>query len=352
MRPILLLRADAHREIGVGHFMRSFTLAKAWQVRGGDAIFLSDCDNASLISCVEESGIRVERMDTPHPNPMDLQQTLRYMEELGGAWVVVDGYHFDEHYHQEIRQRGYRLLVIDDYAHLDSYRADFILNQNAFSDENDYDLTDGAALLLGSRYALLRSEFLAWQEWARNTPKQVRNVLVTLGGSDPDNVTMNIIEAINRIEDIRLHVKVFIGPLNIHYSSLKEAVESGDSMHVIELCRPIADVAPTMAWADIALSAAGSTCWELAYMGLPSLLFVLAQNQLELAKGMERIGASIYISGRSPIAIAESLKALIFDEERRFSMCEKNKQMVDGGGAGRVVAAMLDRIDTGETKTA
>ena len=114
--------------------------------------------------------------------------------------VFLDGYHFNPEYQYAIKQAGHRLLVVDDTAHLDYYYADIILNQNFKAKDLKYPCSSKTRLLLGDRYVLLRSEFLAWRTWKRQIPDKARTVLVTFGGSDPHNMTLQIMNALKKVD--------------------------------------------------------------------------------------------------------------------------------------------------------
>ncbi|HBE44959.1 MAG TPA: hypothetical protein DDW17_05780 [Deltaproteobacteria bacterium] len=108
--------------------------------------------------------------------------------------------------------------------HLPHYHADILLNQNIYAPELNYSCDEDTILLLGSRYVLLRKEFLKYKDFKRTIPKKAKNILVTLGGADPDNVTLKVIKALNLMGDPDIEVKVVVGPANPHIKSLHKAL--------------------------------------------------------------------------------------------------------------------------------
>src|SRR5262249_32858596 len=159
------------------------------------AVFVSCCASVALCQRIVEAGLGFIGLEKPHPARLDLDTTLATLARFATfahtpPWLVLDGYHFDAAYQQAIRAAGYRLLVIDDMAHLPQYYADVLLNQNMHATALHYHCNPEATLLLGSCYALLRPEFPAWRGRQRSVPEVARKVLVTMGGSDPDNVTL------------------------------------------------------------------------------------------------------------------------------------------------------------------
>src|SRR5262249_6429779 len=153
---------------------------------------------------IVSAGLGFVEIEQPHPNCLDLATTLATLAQFATSspttpWLVLDGYHFDAAYQQTIRAAGYRLLVIDDMAHLPQYHAAGLLNQKMHATTLHYHCNPEAALLLGPRYALLRPEFRPWYGWQRSTPEVARKVLVTMGGSDPDNVTLQVVRALQQV---------------------------------------------------------------------------------------------------------------------------------------------------------
>jgi len=321
--------------------MRCFALAQAWQAGGGRAVFLSHCEGEAPRRRIEATGVVFLPLDEIHPAPADLRRTLALLEELHADWLVLDGYHFEPSYQQAVRAAGCRLLVFDDYAHQPEYHTDILLNQNIDASRLRYVCDPDTRLLLGTRYVLLRREFLTWGEWRRDAPEVARKVLVTLGGGDPDNVTLKVIRALRHVDVTGLEANIVVGPANPHLEELREAVKQMGGP--LRLMTDVTDMPALMAWADVGLAAGGSTCWELAYMGVPSIVIVLAENQAGIAKGLDRAGIVINLGWHDQALehrIAEALVGLLRAPERRRRMSRAAQQLVDGGGADRVIEAL------------
>jgi UDP-2,4-diacetamido-2,4,6-trideoxy-beta-L-altropyranose hydrolase len=340
-RPLLLIRADANSRIGAGHVMRCIALGQEWMNNHGSVLFATNCASTALVNRLKNQGAEVIPVDESHPEPGDWRITSKVLSDYPVSWVVLDGYHFDAKYQLKIKDAGRQLLVIDDMAHLDHYHADILVNQNIHAHELHYLSEPFTQKLLGTDYVLLRKEFLSWKGYARNIPDIARNILVTMGGSDPDNISLQIIKALDSIEVSDLNVKVIIGPTNPHSSILLKAAEH--SPLAITPLSDVDDMPELMAWADLAVSAGGSTCWELAFMGLPSLIIVAAENQRPIAEWLDTSRAVINL-GNSPMitpsVLSSSLKSIITDAQRRALLSRQSQEIVDGNGASRVVGHM------------
>jgi spore coat polysaccharide biosynthesis predicted glycosyltransferase SpsG len=231
--------------------------------------------------------------------------------------------------------------VIDDMAHLDYYYADVVLNQNINADRLRYTCESTTRLLLGTCYALLRSEFLAWRGWQRQIPKVAGKILVTLGGGDPDNQTLKIVRALKQVDVDGLETVVVVGASNPHFQGLQSATRNSQS--AIRLVRNVTNMSDLMVWADVAVSAGGSTCWEMAFMGLPNVLLVLAENQRGIAEGLAEAGVSLNLGWFKQVMdehVAEALYGLLGDHNLRQQMSRNGREIVDGVGGERVVSAL------------
>src|ERR1700722_13563948 len=198
--PLLLVRADASSAIGSGHVMRCLALAKAWQNTGGRVSWLI----AESIPFIDErlvgEGIHRSSVEVAPGTAVDAAQTVAAARGANPAWVVVDGYRFRPDYVRQLKSAGLHVLFFDDDGRFDSYASDVVLNQNVLANREMYEKREPyTRLLLGSEYVLLRPEFLA-EPRARAHPATVRKVLVTMGGSDSENVTRKVLLALLRLE--------------------------------------------------------------------------------------------------------------------------------------------------------
>jgi UDP-2,4-diacetamido-2,4,6-trideoxy-beta-L-altropyranose hydrolase len=274
----------------------------------------------------------------------DLETTLASAAAVNATCVVLDGYDFDLDYQRSLRADGCRIMVIDDMVRLPHYETDILLNQNLGAEHLDYNLNSDATLLLGPQYALLRREFIVWRSRLHTVPETARKILVTLGGSDPENVTLKVIKALRHLEVSRLQIRVVGGPDNPHLDELRDAAAAFPGR--LELLTYVADMAPLMAWADMAVTGAGSTCWELACVGLPAVAIVIAQNQRVVADGLGAAGVILNLGWHEETSterIASNVESLLYSAFRRLRMSQQGRVLVDGKGADRSAAALSAR---------
>jgi UDP-2,4-diacetamido-2,4,6-trideoxy-beta-L-altropyranose hydrolase len=367
----LVIRADAAPDIGTGHVMRMLALAQAWQDRFEEQVVddhgpLVQFICALLPEAFEErlllEGCEVVRISVTPGSADDVTQTLAAAKAVmknpkpgaSAPWMVVDGYHFDLAYQRAIRADNFKLLVVDDYNHLPEYECDILLNQNIGADKYEYRVNSDAQKLLGPRYALLRREFR--EALGRisgkpgegcDVPENAKHILVTMGGADLHNVSLKVIEALNQSEIEGLEVKIVVGASNKHRADLQNAIQSPGFLNTKMRVIQSADMSSLMQWADMAITAAGSTCWELMAMGVPMVTVVLAENQEQVGHLLDQYDIAINLGwyhAWSKTECADMVKDLTCHHTLRARMVEMGRNLVDCEGARRVAMALENSV--------
>jgi len=338
----LLLRTEASVAIGTGHVMRCLALAQAWQDTGGCATFAMAEATPAVEERLRSEGVKIVRLAAPVGTQEDSNQTARLAATRQAEWVVVDGYQFGAEYQLALKKAGHKVLFVDDNGHAEYYSADLVMNQNAYGGEDLYrNRESGTELLLGLRYAMLRREFRRWREQRRANSEVGSKVLVTLGGGDDANLTLRVIPAFEHVGLAALEVTIVAGGSNSHTRELEGAVARTE-VH-LRLLRNVTGMPELMAWADVAVSAAGTTVLELAFMGVPTILVTVADNQRSNARACERLKFALNLGDLahvSPVQLAAAVRELMTDPERRIRMTHSARNLVDGLGAERVVARL------------
>ena len=331
--------------------MRCLALAQAWQDltrqdSASSVTFTMAESTPSVEHRLDQEGMRRLRIVAARGSVSDSDQFRAISRTELPAWVVIDGYEFDERYVCALQGDGLKVLLMDDNGRREPISADVVLNQNLHAEETLYPhRTARTRLLLGTRYALLRREFRAARSQQTISLKTISpigsKVLVSLGGSDPQNVTLRVLEAIEQVE-LDLEVVVVSGGSNLHSDTIAAAVSR--SRHRSSLRKNVQNMQELMSWADLAISAAGSVCWEYCALGLPALLVTVAENQAVNARALEAAGAARLMPGGSQFALEDMSAAvtrLANSIAERQTLSKDAGKLVDGEGAPRVVAALM-----------
>jgi UDP-2,4-diacetamido-2,4,6-trideoxy-beta-L-altropyranose hydrolase len=322
--------------------MRCLALAQSWQDSGGHAIFVMADSTPVLNERLRNEGFETAQAVGLVGSAADAEETAQLARKHSASWVVVDGYEFGSDYQASLKSRGLKVLFIDDNGHAKHYSADLVLNQNVHASEVLYSNCEATTrLLLGPRFAMLRREFARWRDWKRQTSVIGRKILITMGGSDPDNVTSRVLRVI--LAECELEATVVVGCNNPHLRKLRElAKQPRGKVHLVENATNMPEL---IASVDIATAAAGTTSLEMCFLGLPAVLMVLADNQRAAADALARRGAAVHFvesaEGKYG-ALVQCLASLLASPEKRKAMSEIGRNLVDGLGAQRVVSKLKD----------
>ena len=337
-----LFRVDAGPGIGLGHLQRCLALAERLVERGADATFLAPAAG-DVRERVEAAGCRLEPLDVDLAaagGDRDLAQLMARAKGHAADMLVVDSYAVSAAYLQALCAAGYRVVRLDDFGG-EPVPAHIVINAGAHAAELSYrPAWSGTRLLLGPAFALLRSEFADLPNSAASS--DVREVLVAAGGADAQEVTASLVEGLDRSAG-EFSVHVLVGPFAASPSGVDAA--AGRSRRTVRWSSVSAGIAALMRGADLAISAAGQTTYELAACGTPTIAFQVANNQAPSLQALARAGI-VKSAGDSRIPgladrVLAALDELRLDRAERLRMGEAARRLVDGRGADRVADVLL-----------
>ena len=256
-------------------------------------------------------------------------------------WLIVDHYDIDQRWERAMRPQCERLMVIDDLVNR-PHDCDVLLDQTYGRRADEYDAIapDDCRVLAGTQYALLRPEFAASRHSAlarRAASEGIGHVLVSMGGFDPENRTLDVLETLAGAACAsRLTVTVVCG------AQVPDGAASLSSFahhfEQLDIRLRVGNMAELMAAADLGIGAGGTTSWERCCMGLPSLVCIMADNQRDVARQLEAAGAISVWESRSELK--EQLDMYEGDHALHRSAIAAAADVCDGLGLERVVAVM------------
>ncbi len=338
----LLIRADAGPTVGTGHVMRMIALAQAYRYRGGQITFVVGDIPQSLKKRIESERFQLFQIRNDRLDQADAIDTREIAALTQPDWIVLDGYGFDDAYQGWFKNCSARLMVMDDYQHAQHRLADLIVNQNVYATANSYPGHESKTLA-GVQYALLRDEFLK-RSADRRIPSEARRVLVTFGGADPDNWTLRALQVLSDLNRKRLVVDCVVGSCYNHVAELEQFKRT--ARMTLRIHRNVDRMVPLMNKADLAITGGGSTCYELARCGVPSVVAAIAKNQQPVAAALNELGIMESIDHLTPAngdraqRLQAIVRRLINDPDQRRKLSVAGTTTVDGLGPRRVVQRM------------
>ncbi len=348
---MILFRADGNSNIGLGHVMRCLSIADAFKNAGESSLFIT-ADN-ELHKTIKDRGHKNIVLDSEYDHIENELEGLKQAIDARDVDVVfVDSYYVTERYLRELWQfcasKYITLVYIDDVLAF-PYLCDILLNYNIFAKEEDYKkLYKGhtvPTLLLGTQYAPQRAEFQGLSD--RNVKESAKDILISTGGADSEHIGLEIIKSIishPEWKGYRFHF--IVGMMN----SDKDEIESlSEGKENVILYKRVKKMSELMQTCDVAISAAGSTLYELCSTQTPTITYILADNQIPGAKGFKdaevlQCAGDIRDIGAS--ALAETLIAvateLCDDYSKRQEIAQKMKMVIDGKGSERIVEEVTE----------
>lgn len=339
----IVIRADGNAAIGAGHLMRCLTIAEEIRDRGRVAFWCADEESAEP---VRARGFEALVLGTDYRHMESELPLLKRAAQGGPKTFLVDSYHVSAGYLQTLRDWG-RVYLLEDVPGC-VWPVDGLINYNAFAQEEDYRRAYGRSgaprLCVGAAYVPLRRQFAGRSCQVRS---RVEKLLITAGGGDRENIAGRILE---RIEDMDCEIHVVSGPFNPHGEWLKRYAASHPRVRVH---RQVTEMAELMLECDLAVTAGGTTVYELCALGVPFVCFSCAENQEALTAYAGRREIGLYAgefhrdSDGTLARIAGLARRAGADSALRRSMSAAAKALVDGQGAGRLAAVLEAAGDGG-----
>lgn len=356
----VFFRVDASATIGTGHVMRCLTLANELRTRGNACCFIArhlpDFLKESIESqehavCMLHSvALDNSNGDLAHAHFLGTSQALDAAQcgaqllEGEVDWLVVDHYALDSRWETLLREKSKRILVIDDLADR-VHECDLLVDQNVYADmASRYQglIPKTAVALYGLRYALLRTEFRLARKLAKVRVGPAKRLFIFLGGMDSANYTLPILRAVSNLNSGSLAVDVVVGKQHPALQEIQAICQTQQYICHVQT----KTMAELILQADAAIGAGGSSSWERACLGLPTLAFIVAPNQaaptlhadkLELLQAAQ---SDIHDSASLKFEIDSFLKADI-QREHISRNCLKS---INPNGAQRI-ANQMDCFD-------
>ena len=376
------IRADGSGKTGAGHLMRCLTIAEALQKQlrkaesskengkgdlEKDRICFVSADEASA-EFVRQRGYEAKVL---HTDPERMEEELPVLEELfktpGKRLFLVDSYFVTPAYLQALGKYG-PVVLMDDMAK-QSYPVDMVVNYNLFASTQKYrelypaldvleesrtigcigsrEMTAGMGEghctvgCIGSHFVPVRQQFVGCAYQIR---KSVRRVLITAGGGDEHNIAGQIAQALlNSTPGEDICFGIVSGSFHPHFQELKAW---GKECSRIRIFHDVKDMAGLMKECDLAITAGGTTVYELAALGVPFICFSYAVNQEALAEyiGTHEIAGYAGKWHKDRQGTMKKMQELFSDfcnnPQKREEAHTKEIRLVDGQGADRIAQAI------------
>ncbi|MCR5418289.1 MAG: UDP-2,4-diacetamido-2,4,6-trideoxy-beta-L-altropyranose hydrolase [Lachnospiraceae bacterium] len=342
MKNKVLIRVDGNEVIASGHVMRCLSIARQIKKQNGEAVFVTADEKPRQM--IEEAGFECRVLGTDYRTPGTEVEIIRNVLKSENAGVLlVDSYFVTEEYFSGLKDLA-KLVYIDDYLNK-SFPVSSLVHYSVFEGtERAEELYTGKKLpdlLFGGKYAPLREEFSTNRITIR---KDVKKVLITTGGADHLGMSLRLLDKIKSQPYFDMITwQVISGRFNTHLAQLREFAKEYDQ---VEILVNVQNMAERMRECDVAISASGTTLYELAAVGVPTICFEVADNQ-KGAENWETQGYMMYAGNAEEDMEAclnrclGCLETYIHGYEERRIRSERLNTVVDGKGAERIAEYLL-----------
>ncbi len=349
-RPTVGVRCDAGPATGVGHLVRCVALAEELVGRGLGVVFLGDLGGLPFAQRqLADRGLPLL------PAPVTPEDLADLAVSLGLAAVVLDGYHLDPGCGTALTARGLPVLALSDGGFGADQRATIHLDQNLGAVRPAH-LPPGTEALSGLAHVLLRDLVRSRRPAAAPvvttdtaTAQGPASVLAVFGGTDPTAAVLTLAPLVLGTGE-PVHLRAIAStPATVE---ALQRLRPGPRQTLTVL--PPADDLPALAvQADLVVSAAGSSVWELLCLGAPTALVCVSDNQEAgyrevVERGLvEGLGHVASLRDHEPTRIAATarLSTLLRDPGARARLAVRGFAEVDGRGRERVADALCRHLD-------
>ncbi|MEZ7955711.1 MAG: UDP-2,4-diacetamido-2,4,6-trideoxy-beta-L-altropyranose hydrolase [Rubritalea sp.] len=335
--PILTIRADASHQGGTGHIMRTLAIAQEWISRGGNCTYICASLPDTFLRRLELENCRVERLVSTPTSAEEIVETSTLLQKLKPHWLLIDGYSFTPSYQASLNlPKKTKLAVISDFGCNDFDDPDLAIHSN-IEDLVDYTAAPNKTIILsGSDYILIRKEILNTTTSPTPIIPKGKNLLITMGGSDPMEASFLACQEILKHKHFQqLNIKVILGAAYPTIGKMHSIQATN-----IELISNPSSMGELYQWADTAITSPSTTALELAYCGLPIGLIITADNQRKILSSMLKNNLALQLSDTRGQESEFFQLAELINSDKRLEIASNSAARIDGKGTKRICEAM------------
>jgi len=314
----------------------------------------------NLIDFIENEGFKVivltsfttQEIDGPTSHAswaevtweVDVEESLQKLNTLYFNWLIIDHYAFDYRWEEAMSGVAKSIMVIDDLADR-NHKCNILLDQNLGRKEKDYInfILPNTKLLIGSNYALLRTEFYNLRKQYRSVCKKKLSysLFVCMGGTDKDNFTGKLLDRLIKVKILELKkIIIVMGENSIWLDEIRSKI--ANFKNDIEIFVGSKQISKIMMKTDMAIGAAGMIAWERCCLGLPSVILPIAENQKQGAIALNKAGAGkLAMNVNDAVDIVKDWCGTEVGFKEMLEISRISKNTVSGIGADLVYKEMI-----------
>ncbi|MFH0837529.1 MAG: glycosyltransferase [Candidatus Aenigmatarchaeota archaeon] len=327
---------DPGKKRGFGHISRGLVLADKIIKKGNNEIIFIMRDYSIGIKKVTASGYRVEKIPVKMTLAEDAILTSNIIKKTGASVIVIDMLNTENEYMEELKKTGIFFVNIDDQGSgrfLSDLLVYMIVKKIDCGKINCYS---------GPSYTVIDGQYSVFHDKNKIINKKVKNILVSMGGTDPGKLTLKVLGVIEKIKN-SFTTTVVIGPAFIHADKIKEIISNSKRKYILK--ESIEYMGDLMYTTDVAIISGGISVYEIATVGTPAIIICQNEHENTNAFGDYSFVIKLGLDNQTEEDILKNIKELINNHELRERMSKEGKETVDGKGAERIGEILLNQVN-------
>lgn len=340
MKHQIVMRCITDALKGYGNFGRCVALAESMRNKGYGITFIIDHNNPAIRELQKR---KFNHVLIPKSLLYDKESTFitNMIHLKNSKIVIIDMREYGEKISKKLINKNFKVVLLDDAWCKKAY-ADVIINGTIIKHYHEYEkINKNTKLFVGSKYFITNNEFRKHRKMIYEIfDRKKYLVVVSVGGSDPDELSLFILRSISELPNI--NIKVIIGPFFKHLTKLHKFIKNKKNIDFV--CSPV-NIWQEFQNADVVISNAGSTLYELAIQRVPTICIPAVEHQVLYAKEFASKGSAINLEvwkNLNSETIKKTLSYVLDDKIKRKKMCMAGNKIIDGKGLSRVTCILTE----------
>jgi len=340
MKQKILFRTITNFKKGYGNLQRSITLAEGLHKKDYQSHFLIT-KNTSAINELKKRHYNFSILPRFNSIKNESIYISNLMKSKNFQIIILDMREFGESLSKYLKQNNRHVVLIDDAWCKIAY-ADLLINGTIIEKYHNYKkINKNSKIFIGIKYFIIPNNFKKFRKQLYNI-KQKKNydIVVSMGGSDYDNITEFVVDSLIQFDNLR--IKIIVGPFFKKYKKFKKYIKNKN----IKIIKSSTTIWKEFNKADIAISASGNTLYELIVQRIPTLSISISPHQIPYAKKFQNLGCAIHLGYKNQITakkIQNSVINLLKNTTKRRKMASISGKTITGDGLTNVIS-ILDKF--------
>jgi len=337
----IAIRCATIPEKGYGNFSRCLYVAESLRKNNIKISFIIDY-NKSIVNILKKRKFDFIFKKNIEKSQHESKFILNYLNKNNINTIIIDMRERGETISKLLSNQNKKLIFFDD-AWCKNVYADILFNgTNVRSYQNYKKINKNSKLFLDTKYWIIDEKFKKYRKKLSDVKQKKKyHIVVSMGGSDPNNLTIDIVKAIMHIKIIK--ITVLVGPLFSNLLELKKTIETEKKIKLVKSSDKIWKI---LSEADVAITNGGNTLFELAALSVPTLSIPAFRHEIKYSDAFmsENFSINLGFKQRNFKKINSGLLNILEDLPLRKKMYLHSKKIVDGKGLSRVIRIILKSL--------